>query len=197
MSRLHIFSTLVLIAAATASVRSPAQENSAKSFVGGLKESTTIANAPKPVRNDVAQPGEEILTLRYFKIKKGTFPEFLKASQEGVWPFFEKLGARVVGMWQVIHSEVEGGTENPDYDEVYLMTRYASVEHWAASREPQKHGGNGPDWEACRKALETRRALTLETRVTFLQGSTWQSPPVFMPGLDEKYEPAPEPLKQP
>lgn len=192
MTKLYTLLALFLIVATPTSTGSFAQEASAKPFVGGLKEPTTAA-APRPVRNDVAQHGDGILTLRYFKIKKGTFPEFLKASQEGVWPFFEKLGARVVGMWQVIHPDVEGDADNPDYDEVYLMTRYASVEHWAASREPQKHGGNGPDWEACRAALETRRALTIETHVTFLQGSTWQSPPVFMPGLDEKYEPATKP----
>jgi hypothetical protein len=180
--------TIALAAGVFASVAF-AQDEKPQNFVGGLKQSDSTGDAEaKPVRNDVAQPGEEVLTLRYFKIKKGTFPEFLKASQQGVWPFFEKLGARVVGMWKVIYPEVSTDPEIPDYDEVWLMTRYASVEHWAASREPQKHGGNGPDWEACRKALETRRALTLETRVQFLQGSTWQSPPAFLPGLDEKYE---------
>ena len=50
------------------------------------------------MRNDVAQAGEEIITLRYFRIKKGTFDQFLKASVEGVWPYFEKLGSRVIGM---------------------------------------------------------------------------------------------------
>lgn len=186
MSRYVCFSgiALLLILGAAAG----GQEEDRPGFVGGLREQASGADA-KPVRNDVAQPGEEILTLRYFKIKKGSFPAFLKASQEGVWPFFEKIGARVVGMWKVIHPDVSTDPESPDYDEVWLMTRYASVEHWAASREPQKHGGNGPDWEACRKALETRRALTLETTVQFLQGSTWQNPPTFLPGLGEEYRP--------
>lgn len=165
-----------------------AQDEKPAGFVGGLKESA--AAEPKPVRNDVAQPGEEVLTLRYFKIKKGTFPEFLKASQEGVWPFFEKIGARVVGMWQVIHPDLSTDPDTPGYDEVYLLTRYASVEHWAATREPQKLGGNGPDWDACKQALELRRGLTLETTIQFLKGSTWQNPPKFLPGLDEKYEKA-------
>ena len=165
-----------------------AQEDAPRGFVGGLKPDAAAIEA-HPVRNDVPQRGDEVLTLRYFRIKKGSFPEFLKASQEGVWPYFEKLGARVVGMWKVIHPEVSTDKESPDYDEVWLMTRYASVEHWAASREPQKHGGNGPDWDACAAALEVRRALTLETRVQFLQGSTWESPPIFLPGLDEQFEP--------
>ena len=172
--------TLFLSLLALAATHSSAQDRE-RDFVGGLKESTAESEA-KPVRNDVAQPGDEILTLRYFRIKKGSFPEFLKASQEGVWPFFEKIGARVVGMWQVIHPEVSTDPESPDYDEVWLMTRYASVDHWAASREPTKHGGNGPDWDACKAALDLRRSLTVETSVQFLKGSTWQNPPAFMPG---------------
>lgn len=176
-----------------------AQQKPAEGFAGQLKEtSAETSSVPRPVLNNVAQPGEEIVTLRYFKIKKGSFPEFLKVSREGVWPFFEKIGSRVIGMWQVIHPEVEGvEADSPDYDEVYLMTRYASVAHWEASREPEKHGGNGPDREACRKALEVRRTLTIETRVTFLQGDTRNNPPMFLPGLNETYELVPSPSKQP
>jgi hypothetical protein len=165
-----------------------AQHSESSGFAGRLKQNEAATASPRPVRNDVTQPGEEISTLRYFKIKKGTFPEFLKASQEGVWPYFEKIGSRVVGMWKVVHPPVEGDVESADYDEVYLMTRYASVAHWEASREPQKHGGNGPDWEACKKALDLRASLTLETKVTFLQGDSRNNPPMFLPGLDEKFE---------
>lgn len=158
-------------------------------FVGGLKDAPAEqTEKPKPVRNDVAQPGEEIVTLRYFKIEKGAFPDFLKASQQGVWPYFEKLGARVVGMWKVIHPPETADEESADYDEVYLMTRYASLDHWRATRETTKHGGNGPDWDQCKAALDYRRSVTLETHMQFLEGSTWTNPPWFMPGLDETYE---------
>jgi hypothetical protein len=68
-----------------------------------------------PVRNLAAQPGEEIVTIRYWKIKKGTFPQFLEASKRGIWPFFEKIGARIVGMWQVIPPP-DGKEASPDYD---------------------------------------------------------------------------------
>jgi len=180
---------VVVLCALLFALTGSSQEQKSPAFAGRLKEGTTQASkAPQPVRNDVALPGDEIATLRYFKIKKGSFSEFLKASQEGVWPYFEKVGSRVVGMWKVIHPPVEGGMDSPEYDEVYLMTRYASVAHWEASREPQKHGGNGPDWDACKKALDLRASLTLETRVTFLQGDTRNSPPMFLPGLDEKLE---------
>jgi len=140
---------------------------------------------PHPVRNEAARGnGEEIVTLRYFKIKKGTFDQFLKASVEGVWPYFEKIGSRIIGMWQVIPAEgVDGAPKpSPDFDEVYLMTRYASLEHWAATRDAEKMGGNGPDWDKCRQALEVRNGLTISTHVTFLKGRAGGGP-YFMPAV--------------
>jgi hypothetical protein len=147
-----------------------------------------------PVRNMAAQPGQEIVTIRYFRIKKGSFPQFLEASRTGVWPFFEKIGARIVGMWQVIPPQEgpnAGRQVSPDYDEAYLMTRYASLEHWSATRNAAAMGGDGPDYATLQKALAIRQSLTLETKVTYLQGVTGPLPPVFMPGTGEKFVPAP------
>jgi len=156
----------------------------AAQFRGGLKP---VENADKPVavRNDVAQPSDEVVTIRYFRIKKGTFDQFLKVSIEGVWPYFEKIGTRPIGMWKVIEPEnVEGlPKSNKDYDEVYLMTRYATVEHWKATREATLLGGNGPDWEKCRNALAVRQSLTISSTVQFLKGSMAPGGPFFMPGL--------------
>jgi NIPSNAP len=143
-----------------------------------------------PVRNLAAQQGEEIVTIRYWKIKKGTFPRFLEASEKGIWPFFEKIGARIVGMWQVIPPP-DGKEASPDYDEVYLTTRYASVEHWAATRDAAALGGDGPDYAELQKALAIRQSLTLETKVTFLKGATGPLGPVYMPGTGEKFAPLP------
>ena len=151
-------------------------------FTGNVEQSN--GRTPVKVRNDVAQPSVPIVTQRYFKIKKGEFPTFLKLSQEGIWPFFEKIGSRVIGMWQIVHPEVTGSSASPDYDEVILMTQYASVEHWQATRDMTSLGGNGPDWEKCRDAINKRRELTLETTLTFLQGNTWHNPPYFMPGVE-------------
>jgi len=159
-------------------------------FRGGINQ-VKDADRPHPVRNDVAQPGEEIVTLRYFRIRKGTFDEFLRVSVEGVWPYFEKLGSRVIGMWKVITPagiDVAPSAENKDFDEVYLSTRYASIDHWKASRDAVLHGGNGPDWTKCKAALDRRNALTLSTNVIFLKGSMAPGGPYFMPGLDETYE---------
>ena len=147
----------------------------------------TADTTPRPVRNDVAQPGQEIVTLRNFHIKKGTFDQFLKASQEDVWPYFEKIGSRIIGMWKVF--DPEGGPAK-DYDDVYLMTRYASVEHWRATRDATQLGGNGPDWEKCRRGLDLRQSLTISSTVVFMQGSL-NNKPYFMPGLKESYEKKP------
>ncbi len=178
---------LLLVVLMLARHEPPKAEAQAKpSFVGGLHSSdANNEDRVVAVRNQTAQPGDDIVTLRYFRIQKGSFPEFLTASQEGVWPYFEKLGSRVVGMWQVIHPEGTTGAASGDYDEVYLMTRYASIEHWRATRETSKHGGNGPDWEKCMEAIAFRRSLTLETNLQFLQGSTWQNPPWFMPAVED------------
>lgn len=139
-----------------------------------------------PVRNMAAQPGDEIVTIRYFRIRKGSFPEFLEASRTGVWPFFEKIGARVLGMWQVIPDPEAAGPPR-DYDEVYLTTRYASLEHWSATRDAAALGGDGPDYAALQAALRIRRALTIETSVTYLSGVTGPLPPVFLPSTGERF----------
>jgi len=156
-----------------------------KNSAGGVQEATT--SVPIPVRNNTAIYDTPIVTKRYFKIKKGTFPEVLKASQEGVWPFFEKIGSRVIGMWLVTHPDGVDSEQSPDYDEVYLMTQYASLDHWRATREMATIGGNGPDFDKCMEGIRYRRSLTIKSSLQFLQGSTWTNPPYFMPGLKEEY----------
>jgi hypothetical protein len=165
---------------------------SAPTFTGKSPPAGLGAAAPGqaagPVRNQTARAGEEIVTIRYWKIKKGTFPQFLEASQTGVWPFFEKIGARIVGMWRVI-PDPEGAGVAAEYDEVYLMTRYASLEHWSATRNAAALGGDGPDFRAYQAAIAVRQSLTLETKVTYLQGLTGPLGPVFLPPTGERFAP--------
>lgn len=136
---------------------------------------------------------EEIITIRYFRIKKGSFDQFLKASQEDVWPYFDKIGARMIGMWKVIEAEGVEGQAKPsaDYDEVYLSTRYASLDHWKATRDPTSLGGDGPDWQKCQRGLALRQSLTISTYVIFLKGAMAANQPLFMPGLSETYDKKP------
>jgi len=101
-----------------------------------------------------------------------------------------KIGTRVVGIWKVIHPPQIGGSVDPspeDGDEVYLLTRYVSVEHWQATREFWKHGGNGPDAELAYTAQMRREDLATESSIVVLKGHTETNGPYFMPGLDEAY----------
>ncbi len=107
-----------------------------------------------------------IATQRTFKIRKGAFPEFHRLSAQGVWPYFERIGARIIGMWLVTEDERE--KPSPDFDTVVLVTRYENREHWHATRTPVALGGEGPMWDRCRDALEKRRALTIDTWLRFL-----------------------------
>ncbi len=164
----------------------------------GEPAGATDGGAELPVRSARARRGEEIVTMRYFRIRKGTFEEFNRLSREGVWPYFEKNGARIVGQWRRVYPTPEdldrrgtevGAVESSDFDEVYMMARYASYEHWQATRPAvmARLGGNGPDYEACVEALQRRRDLTLDTSVRFLRGHFYGSPPVYLPPLDETY----------
>jgi hypothetical protein len=153
-----------------------------------------------PVRVDVAQPGDEIVELRYQRIQKGTYTQFVATTEANIWPWEEKLGARPLGQWQVIYptgvnsAERSRGikfmtTENPAYDEVVTLTRYASRAHFDAMAVDKAVylGGNGPDWKAWSAAIEEQRKLTLLTDVEIVQGFLYESPPAYLPGLPERY----------
>jgi hypothetical protein len=188
--------SLVLVGAllgalATASVLAQPAAGPAPKAAGARAVAQSKAGSTGPVRNQAALKGEEIVTIRYFKIRKGSFPQFLAASQNGVWPYFEKIGARILGMWQVI-PDPEGAGVAADYDEAYLVTRYASLEHWAATRNAASLGGDGPDYAALQAALATRQSLTLETKVTYLKGAVGPLGPIFLPPTGEKFTPLPK-----
>jgi hypothetical protein len=143
------------------------------------------------VRNDVAQPGREIVEMRYQRITKGGFDRYSSLTRDNVWPWEEKLGARPIGQWQVIYPDAPSRTrESPDYDEVITLTRYASYAHWQAMRPDVAvfMGGNGPDFAAWSSASKAQASLIRETTTEFMQGYMYESPPIFMPGLAERYQ---------
>ena len=142
------------------------------------------------VRNDTAKAGQEVVELRYQRITKGAFNRFLALTHEAVWPWEEKLGARPIGQWQVVHPDAPSRTpDDPEFDEVVTLTRYASREHLESMRPDRAvlSGGNGPDWRAWRDALAAQAPLTNETSVEIMQGEMYYSPPLFMPPLAERH----------
>jgi hypothetical protein len=142
------------------------------------------------VRNAAARPGREVVELRYQRIQKGAFDRFVRLTRDAIWPWEEKLGVRPLGQWKVIYPDAPSRTkDNPDFDEVLTMTRYASRDHRDAVRPDRAVllGGNGPDWRAWRRALDTQMPLVRETSVELMEGQMYHSPPLFMPGLGERY----------
>lgn len=134
-----------------------------------------------------ADPPEEVAVLRYLRIRKGSFPDVYRLSAEGLWPYYERAGVRIVGMWQVTYPALPGQTqrESRDYDEAYLLTRYASIEHWQATRgaEIDKVGGSGPDLLRMRESLKQRQALTTGSHIVVLRGRPALTGPYSHPAI--------------
>ncbi len=152
---------------------------SASNFIDGFTKPVQPLYLSQDLSQAAPEPSREITILRSFRIKKGAFSEFYEASADKVWPYYEKAGARILGMWQLAFPEIPGQphTEPPDYDEVYLLTRYASLEHWQATRygEIGKLGGYGEDFMKLREGLLIRAGLSLPQgpggRLSVLAGS--------------------------
>ncbi len=79
-------------------------------------------------------PSEDFLVTvvvqRSFIIRRGAFEEFEQLSRDGIWPYMEARGCKIVGFFTNMH----GGASN----EVVLNTAYASMAHWESTREGAK-----------------------------------------------------------
>lgn len=146
------------------------------------------ADGPRPVALQAARPGDELLELRYQRIRKGSFQEFHVLTRDGIWPYLEKIGARPVGQWQVAYFPAGTPVENDDYDEVYTLTRYASLEHYdAVLTNPVSLGGDGPDYAAAVRAQLLLVDLRLDESVRFLRGPLYDQPPIYAPPIEAQY----------
>jgi hypothetical protein len=112
-----------------------------------------------------------IVVQRSFTIAPGSFAEFERLSREGVWPYMEARGCKILGLFTNLH----GGPSN----EVILNTAYASMAHWEATRDDAPLPADASDdvrrlYEPYREALRERRKLTLvsSTRV-FRLATPW------------------------
>src|SRR5712671_67418 len=149
-------------------------------FAGGVGQTVFAQErpSPKPVRNDVAKQGEELLVLRNHRLRKGGHERFYQSSRDDVWPYFERTGPRIVGQWKVVHSEAAAPSDGED---VYRLVRYASFEHWQATRLRGAIGGDGPASEKDQKGRVERAALELGSKgAYFLQGQMAPGGPYFM-----------------
>ena len=147
------------------------------------------AGGARPARNDAAWPAREIVALDRRRIAKGAADSFIAAGAEGIRPYLEKVGVRVIGCWKAVYPPESRSPESPDYDEVFTMARYAGYEHWKAARPEEIVflGGDGKDYAAYSAAREAQQQMTRERTVVFLEGYFHQSPPFFLPGMRESY----------
>ena len=143
---------------------------------------------PMPVSLKSASPNDEVLILRYRKIKKDAFQELYEIERGDVWPYLEKIGGRPVGQWKIIYLPNGTPIESPEYDEDYSLIRYASLDHYkAVDMDPGSLGGDGPDFKRQQEAKSLINDLTLSASYRVLKGPLFSSPPVYAQPHDLKY----------
>ena len=100
-----------------------------------------------------------IVVQRSFTIEQGTFPEFVRLSREGIWPYMEARGCKILGLFTNLH----GGPS----DEVVLLSAYDSLAHWEATRLDLAPPSEDPQFKALQqRAAEAGRERNKLTRVS-------------------------------
>ena len=83
---------------------------------------TPGAQPPTPVRNDVPRMGQqEVIMMRHAYHEAGSYEAWHEASRSGVWPYFERLGARILGDFEIVHPA--GADPTPGQDEALRFAR--------------------------------------------------------------------------
>ena len=67
-----------------------------------------------------------IVVMRSFTLEPGSFGEFERISKEGIWPYYEARGCKVMGLYENVH----GGATN----EAVVFTAYDSLAHWESTQ---------------------------------------------------------------
>jgi len=101
-----------------------------------------------------------VLVQRSFLIDRGSAAEFERLSREGIWPYMEARGCKIVGLFSNVH----GGPS----DELVLLTAYDSMTHWESTRlELAPPPGSPPELLALQQqAAEAGRTRNKLTRVS-------------------------------
>ncbi|MEX0749184.1 MAG: hypothetical protein WD359_00110 [Dehalococcoidia bacterium] len=92
---------------------------------------------------------------RWFWLQPQDWLEFQRLSEDGVWPYFESDGCRIIGLWR--------SAEPGPLAKALLITRYPSVAHWERTRLQSPDVPDGADehlYHAARDAGRRRAELT-------------------------------------
>lgn len=167
----------------------------ALSYIAGA--TAIAAQEPVAVRNDIPRMGQqEVIMMRHAYIEKGGYGPWYEASRNAVWPWYERLGTRILGDFQIIYPE--GDSETPELDEALRFARYASYEHWQATRDgldsSETRGsvalaGNGGLHVAMAEGIAARGQVAKGSKGgVFLRGHMHETHSIYIPGTGERFE---------
>ncbi|MHB8575738.1 MAG: NIPSNAP family protein [Dehalococcoidia bacterium] len=127
-------------------------ERSAMTLDTTLIALNLISRREPPENAPEAAPG--IYTLRSFSVHPRDDAAFVRLTESVIWPWFETMGTRHLGVWRT------SVAEDP---RIYMLSRYDDLAHWEATRaagpEPADSALRGR-WQAAREALRDRAQLT-------------------------------------
>ena len=121
-----------------------------------------IANRPK---SEV--PPEDLRPFyghRRFFISPGDVDEFVRYSEDSIWPRIHAQGACVLGLWTTV-----AATSSM---EIVLLTGYHGPAHWEGTRTYREESPEGIDpdvWTRSRRATQQRGLLTSRTWVRLMR----------------------------
>ena len=121
-----------------------------------------IASRPK---NEI--PPEDLRPFyghRRFFIDPSDLNEFVRHSENGIWPRIEAQGACILGLWTTV------AATSPL--EIVLLTGYEGPAHWEETRATNDESPEGIDpeiWVRSRRLRDARRLLTTKTWVRLMR----------------------------
>ena len=96
-------------------------------------------------------------------IRPADLPEFVRCSQDGIWPRIEAQGALVLGLWATL--------AETDPLELVLMTGYNGPGHWEETRDnsPMPENFDAGLWERNMELRAIRSRITIKSVVCLMR----------------------------
>lgn len=121
----------------------------------------SIASRPKTVIPP--EDRREVFGYRRFFIDPEDLDDFVRFSEEGIWPRVEAQGASVLGLWTPV------GSMSPQ--EIVLLTGYHSAANWEQTRvsQPMPEHFDEEMRQKCRDMYRLRYEMPFKTWVQLMQ----------------------------
>ena len=121
----------------------------------------SIASRPKDVIPD--EDKRQVFGYRRFWIDPEDIDDFVRYSEEGIWPRVEAQGACVLGLWTLVASTAP--------QEIVLLTGYHSATNWEQTRsnQPMPEHFDEEMRRKCREMYVKRYEMPYKTWVQLMQ----------------------------